>query len=129
MNDIPFLECTSGDVDKVAEVAAIAYLNPHGLSSAAAKARRRDVRAKQRIKRATPIILKAMEGVNYAPWPTPGEVLQAEQKAKEACRAGLGPIQMWLLSTLLQWLIPVLVRWWFSTRSQDMRMAAARRSR
>ena len=130
MNDgFPLLECTSSKTDVIAEALATAYLNPLACSSADLKKRRKDVRAKKRIKQATPVVLKALDGTNYSAWPTPGEVLEAERKVYAECRGAFGPIQMWLLSTVLQWLIPVLVRWWFSTRSQDRRIFAARATR
>lgn len=122
----PLLGCTAANDDQIAEALSFAYAT-HCYQRNATKREREHQRSKRRCRKVVPVILTALEDVKYSAYPTPGEVFEAEAKCKAACSAFFNPITLWLLGHLLEWLIPVLVRWWFSDRSQKRRVMAARR--
>lgn len=126
MNGEPLLACASGDESVIVDVAAFAY-STNRYPRNATKRQRSLAKHKRQCQRVVPILLTALEEVRYSSYPTPGEVLDAEAKCRDACKSAIfNPVTLWLLGQLLSWLIPVMVRWWFSDRSQNRRIMAAR---
>lgn len=125
----PLLECTASNPDTIANFAASLYSQTRTQSSAAKRARDRITKGtpKHQCRKAVPVLLTALETkVPYTPNPTPTDILEAKAELQAAASAAFGPVALWLLGQLLQWLIPVLIRWWFSSRSRQRRVAAAR---
>ena len=118
----PLLICESPEPDDVAYAAAVAlaYGDAPGSQQGRSKVIKR--RWKQ-TRKVTPHVLSWLERNGWNDAPAGSVRDRAEDRCEADVRAGLGPIQAWLLGQAIQLIVRLIVRWYFSGQSRAYRTA------
>ena len=116
----PLLICESADPDTIVYATGVALAYGDAPASAAGRTKAFDRRRRQ-AKKVVPHVLRWLESHRRGDAPCPAPNM--ERECERAVRAGLGPIQAWLLGQAVRLIVRMLIRWYFDGQSRAFRHA------